>query len=345
MYDKIVVLIPAYEPTLKMIDLLKDLKKYNLDIVVVNDGSKEEYNDIFEEAQKYSIVLKHKNNLGKGAALKTGLKYITKTQKDTLIITVDCDGQHSIKDILKIIDYSLKNPNELVLGKRLRNKKIPIKSKFGNAITRFFYKTITGLDVYDTQTGLRAFSSKLIPFMLKINGDRFEYEMNVLLKCPSNNIKIKEIEIETIYIDNNSHSHFNPIKDSILIYKEIFKFLMSSFISFIIDYITYTILLLITNKLLVSNIIARVISATINFNINKKIVFNNKTKNNKLIIKYFLLAISILIVNTFLLNILVNMFLLNKYLAKILVEIILLFISWIVQKKVIFYESDTNEKS
>lgn len=345
MYDKIVVLIPAYEPTLKMIDLLKKLKKYNLDIVVVNDGSKEEYNDIFEEAQKYSIVLKHKNNLGKGAALKTGLKYIKKIQKDTLIITVDCDGQHSIKDILKIIDYSLKNPNELVLGKRLRNKKIPIKSKFGNAITRFFYKTITGLDVYDTQTGLRAFSSNLIPFMLKISGNRFEYEMNVLLKCPSNNIKIKEIEIETIYIDNNSHSHFNPIKDSILIYKEIFKFLMSSFISFIIDYITYTILLLITNKLLISNIIARVISATINFNINKKIVFNNKTKNNKLIIKYFLLAISILIVNTFLLNILVNMFLLNKYFAKILVEIILLFISWIVQKKVIFYESDTNEKS
>lgn len=337
MYDKIIVLIPAYEPTITFLDLLKDLKKYNLKVIVVNDGSGPEYENIFKKASNYAHVIEHSENKGKGRALKTGLEYINKNiQKDYVVVTIDCDGQHSIADALKISNYALENPELLVLGKRLRSKKTPLRSKVGNAITRFFYRITTGLDVYDTQTGLRAFSKKLVPFMLKIDGERFEYEMNVLLKSALNKIKIKEIEIETIYLDNNSHSHFKTIRDSILVYKEIFKFLTSSLISFSIDYLAYTSFLLLTNKLLLSNIIARIISATINFNINKKLVFNNKKKETKQITNYILLAVIILTLNSILLTLLVNTFLINKYLAKILVEILLLFFSWIIQKKIIF---------
>ena len=137
---------------------------------------------------------------------------------------MDCDGQHTIKDALKLGEYTLNNNEELVTGKRLRNKITPLRSKIGNSITRFVYRTITGLDVYDTQTGLRAFSDKLVPLMLEIEGERFEYEMNVLLTCSTKKIKITEIQIDTIYIENNSGSHFNSVKDSIKIYKEIFKY-------------------------------------------------------------------------------------------------------------------------
>jgi len=336
MQKNIFVLIPAYEPTEKLIELSKELKKHNLNIIVINDGSNSDYNKIFEKTKKYALVLQHEINKGKGAAIKTGLQYINDNNKDYIVATVDCDGQHSVKDTLRLIEYSKLHHNELVLGKRLRNKKIPLRSRIGNGITRFIYKITTGLDVYDTQTGLRTFTDKLVPTMLNIKGERFEYEMNVLLECARNNIKIKEIDIETIYINNNSGSHFNPLKDSFEIYKEIFKFLSSSFICFIIDYLLYSVLIIFTNKITLSNIFSRIISATINFSLNKNIVFKNKDKCYKQIIKYTVLAIFVLIVNTLILNLLINYIFINKFLAKIIVEIFLLILSWIVQKKIIF---------
>ena len=337
MNNKILILIPAYEPTTSFIDLLKKLKKENLSTIVVNDGSDLSYDKIFSTANKYATVLKHNINKGKGAALKTGIQYISDNYKeDYIIVTMDCDGQHTIKDALKLGNYVLENNSELVLGKRIRSEKTPLRSKIGNGITRFFYRAITGLDVYDTQTGLRAFSNKLIPLMLEIEGERFEYEMNVLLKCCQQKIKITELEIETIYIDNNSHSHFHTIKDSILVYKEIFKFLSASLGCFLIDYILYTILILTTNKLIISNIIARIISSMANYNLNKKLVFESKTKGFKPVIKYFLLAIIILLLNNTILYLFVDYLSLNKYLAKILTEIILITLSWKVQKNLVF---------
>ena len=172
--------------------------------------------------------------------------------------------------------------------------------------------------------------------MLEIEGERFEYEMNVLLECSRNKIKITELVIETIYIDNNSHSHFNTVKDSILIYKEIFKFLTVSLLSFIIDYLLYGIMIIFTNNLILSNVSARVVSATVNFNLNKRKVFKNTDRDYKQVIKYILLAGFILVFNTIILNIFVNEFLINKYVAKILTEILLITISWLVQKKLIF---------
>lgn len=225
MKEKLIILIPAYEPTTKLLDLLKKLKKENLTTIIVNDGSNNTYDEIFNEAKKYAYILKHDVNKGKGRALKTGIEYIQKNfNKDYVIITMDCDGQHTIKDALKLGEYTLNHNEELVTGKRLRNKTTPLRSKIGNSITRFVYRTITGLDVYDTQTGLRAFSNKLVPLMLEIEGERFEYEMNVLLTCSTKKIKITEIQIDTIYIENNSGSHFNSVKDSIKIYKEILKY-------------------------------------------------------------------------------------------------------------------------
>lgn len=226
MKEKIIILIPAYEPTIQFIELLKKLKKEKLNTVVVNDGSDNTYDEIFNKAKDYATILKHDVNKGKGRALKTGIEYINKKyKKDYVIITMDCDGQHTIKDALKLGEYALNHNQELVTGKRIRNEKTPLRSKLGNAITRFVYRTITGLDVYDTQTGLRAFSNKLTPLMLEIEGERFEYEMNVLLTCSSRKIKITEIQIDTIYIENNSGSHFHSIKDSFKIYKELLKYI------------------------------------------------------------------------------------------------------------------------
>lgn len=220
-----IALIPSYKPNDNLINLVKELSKNNFEIIVIDDGSGVLYKDIFDKISNKTKVISYLPNKGKGHAIKTGLKYIKDNYfNDYVVVTLDCDGQHTIKDTIKITDEAQNNKNTIIIGKRLRDKKIPLRSKIGNSITRFIFRTITGIDIYDTQSGLRAFSNKLTDLLLDIEGNRYEYEINVLLKCCKYNINIKEIEISTIYIDNNSNSHFNPIKDSIKIYKEIFKY-------------------------------------------------------------------------------------------------------------------------
>ena len=331
---KIVVLIPSYEPDEKLIKLVKKIK---YDTVVVNDGSNNSYDNIFNEVKEHAKVISYKENMGKGYALKKGLKYIKdKYKSNYIVVTMDSDGQHSVSDIEKLVNKV--EYNTLILGKRLRGYSTPLRSYLGNSITRLIYRLVSKKDIYDTQTGFRAFNNTLTDYMLNIPGNRYEYEMNVLLYL--NDIKVIEEEIETIYIENNKNSHFDGIKDSIRIYKQIIKFASISIISFIIDYILYTLFTMFINITL-SNVIARLISATFNYSMNKRVVFNDNNKLYKSLSMYTLLAIFILILNTIILNIFVNIGI-NIYVSKLITEMILFIISYLIQKNIIFKESDNN---
>ena len=188
---KKIILIPSYEPDIELLDLIKKINRNEFDIIIVNDGSSKYYDNIFKQLPSYIKLISYKDNMGKGYALKRGLKYIKDNYNgDYIIVTMDSDGQHTIKDAKKLVNYIEKFPNNLVLGKRIRNNNTPLRSKIGNNIIRFIYKVLTNLDIYDTQTGLRAFSNKLVDCYLKIPGNRFEYEMNVLLYSKEYNISI-----------------------------------------------------------------------------------------------------------------------------------------------------------
>ena len=345
---KIIALIPAYEPEENMLDLLENIKKdTDMDIVVVNDGSSDDCKDIFSKAKEFAKVLEHEVNKGKGRALKTGLNYINDNYKgEYIVVTMDADGQHTIEDALKICDLVKKSPDILVLGKRFFGEDVPLRSRFGNAMTRLVYKIATGVKVYDTQTGLRAFSYKLVPLMLEIKGERYEYEINVLMECSKNNIEIKEIDIATIYINNNSGSHFNVFKDSYRIYKEIFKFCAASIICFLVDYALYCIGLVFTVSLgkglstVVSNVFARIVSSVLNFTLNKKVVFKRKGNTLKLAISYFMLALCILAGNTIVLKMFVEFFNIDTKIAKLITELIFFIISWFIQKFLIFKKKE-----
>ena len=117
---------------------------------------------------------------------------------------MDADGQHRMADAMKICSAARNRPDALVLGGRRFTGGVPLRSRFGNAVTRFVYRMSTGLNVCDTQTGLRSFHIQLLPRMLEIPGERYEYEMNVLLELAKARTPIIEEEIETIYLDNNS---------------------------------------------------------------------------------------------------------------------------------------------
>lgn len=340
--QKITVLIPAYEPDKIILSLVQKLYDENYHIIIVNDGSGPAYKEIFNDLEFFSTVLSHEKNRGKGQALKTGLTYIQKhCRKDSVVVTIDCDGQHSITDMQKVCAFAMAHPDTLILGSRMFNQNVPKRSQFGNTITRMVYRFFTGVNVYDTQTGLRAFGFGLIPFFLGIDGERYEYEMNVLLECSKKHVAIHEIPIQTIYYDNNSGSHFNAVSDSIKVYGKIFKFAASSLTGFVVDYSLYTVLVITTASMgaisiPLSNVCARIVSAGVNFTMNKKLVFQNDDSMIKTGIQYFSLAAGILAGNTFLLSLLTGPIGMNKFVAKIFTELTFFVLSWLVQRYVIF---------
>lgn len=221
----IIILIPSFNPTNILIEYVEDLYKNGFKkILIIDDGSKDK--QIFNEIKKldYCIVLTHQINLGKGAAIKTGFRYYTRNLKDKYkgIITLDDDKQHNIKDALKLIKSI--DSESLILGSRNFNLKIvPFKSKMGNKITSFMFKLIYKKKINDTQTGLRFYPNQLVEKLCYLDGNRFDFETNVLIYCIKKKINIIEITIDTIYIDKNKSSRFKPFEDSIKIYKIFFK--------------------------------------------------------------------------------------------------------------------------
>lgn len=343
MRRKTFALIPAFEPTMELVKLVKELVEHNFTIVVVDDGSKHEFQPVFDDVAKYGTVLHQEGNQGKGCALKTGMRYINEQRKEPgLIVTLDADGQHTVADALKVIRAAGEQPEALTIGSRSFSGNVPKRSQFGNSLTRKVYALFTGVKVQDTQTGLRAFGSEMIPYFIGIEGSRYEYEMNVLMECAKDKVPILEQQITTIYLDNNTGSHFRTVRDSIRIYGNIFKFAASSFLGFVVDYLLYSILVIVLGGLQpsfyvpVANVTARIVSASVNFTVNKRFVFKNNDGILKTSIQYFLLAAGIMTCNTVLLSILVSVLGWNKFGAKILTELLFFTMSWIVQKHLIF---------
>ena len=347
---KNVILIPAYQPDFRLNSLIDELNRALVAsvIVVVNDGSKPSCNEVFEKASKqdHVIVLTHDVNQGKGRALKTALEYCQKRNDLDLFVTVDADGQHQTKDIINVLKGAEAYPEALVLGSRsFDESQVPLKSKLGNKITRLITSYLIGQKITDTQTGLRAFGRPAMEKFLKVPGERYEYEMNMLLYCGKLNIPIKEVVIETIYIDDNSASHFNPLLDSIRIYRQILTFSLISLLSTGLDIGVFT-LFVYTLKgvdvILYATVIARLISVNFNFLMNKTVVFKSKQQWFEHMWKYYTLALFQMLTSYFLVKSVYTLFEKNVVLIKIAVDITLFLVSYQIQKLVIF-RKDSNE--
>ena len=219
-----IAVIPAYNPDSKMIDVISSLKLHGYTVVVVNDGSDPEFDGTFDSADEADTIIKHKENLGKGCALKTGLGFVRDNFKPPYIVaTVDADGQHKTGDVLTVTRAARSNPGTLIIGSRKLGNEAPFRSRSGNFITRTVLHAVTPVTVFDTQSGLRAFDSSLIDLMVQIDGERYEYEMQVLIELTKRSIPIKEIWIKAVYIGDNNTSHFRTWYDAGRIYRVIFK--------------------------------------------------------------------------------------------------------------------------
>ncbi len=351
--EKLAVIIPSLDPDEKLLRTVKGLIEIGFnDIILVNDGSKEENLKFFPDTEKYPecTILTHKVNKGKGAGLKTAFRYVLENRPDLAgVITADGDGQHTPEDILACGKMMLCEKDAVILGCRdFSGEDVPPRSRFGNKTTSGVLHLFCGMKISDTQTGLRAFPYCHLEEMLDVKGERFEYETNMLLAFKQKGIRYLEKKIQTVYIEENKTSHFRPVRDSIRIYRFIFSFVLSSVLASVVDatafYILLRVLPLGKALELVSAFIARVISSVTNFTVNKTKVFGSKGKIGKTLLKYYALAIPQIAVSTglyYLVKYLLSLAGLNygeeiATVIKVVIDTILFFISFRIQQNWVF---------
>lgn len=347
MLDNIYIIIPSLNPDNKLKKTVEGMLNTGFShILLVDDGSDSEHKKYFPEENESVTVLTHKTNLGKGAALKTAFNYILDNVPDACgVITVDGDGQHTPEDTLKCADELEKKNGAVILGCRdFSGKDVPKRSRFGNKTTSFVFKLLCGISVSDTQTGLRAFPRSVLSELIKIKGERFEYETNMLLVLSRKGISFKEVKISTVYLEENASSHFRPIRDSIRIYHFILSFFMSSAISTVIDIVLFYILSRIlsdslgTATVLAATVLARAVSSFTNYIINKQKVFNSEKIENS-VLKYYALAIPQMLVSALIVTILKSIFTAGSFVStiiKMIVDTVLFFISYRIQNCWVF---------
>jgi len=333
------VLIPAYNPNETLLEVTKSLIQHGVQhILIVNDGSTLECAHIFESLENLEQckVIHHAVNLGKGRAIKTGLNYIYLTFEDAPgIITADADGQHLTKDILKVAETFLKNPHALVMGARKFDSRTPLRSLLGNVITKYIFRFLIGKKISDTQSGLRCIPRNAVPRFIKMEGEKYDYEMNMLISTKINAMNVIEEQISTVYIDNNKASHFNPLIDSMMIYFLLIRFSFSSLFASMIDFIIFAVIYSLSRNILAAMVFARLVAGNINFFVNRKLVFYSKEKVTVTIVKYYVLfvalgALAFISVRT------MADFGINVLFAKILTETVLFIASFSIQRDFIF---------
>lgn len=274
---QIAYLIPAFQPSGRLIELVEVLsKRADGPIVVVNDGSSADGAPIFARLRQIPnvAVLEHAINLGKGAAIKHGINHLLVTYPDIKgIVTADADGQHAVDDILRVAEALRRNPKVLVLGAREFGPQTPLRSKFGNSISKVVYRFLLGLKLQDTQTGLRGLPVDLARHSLAIRSNRYEFEIEQLALSASLGVPIEEVPIRTIYENNNASSHFDPFLDSARIYFVVIRYALSSVATSVVDLIAFAVLISTLPNVLAANLGSRALALGVQFALLKSFVF------------------------------------------------------------------------
>ncbi len=276
----ILFLFPSYQPTVLFCELLERLRRTDPSpFVVVDDGSGPAYSELFQRAGRVSdtVVLKNAINLGKGAALKHGINHVLVNHPDCIgVVTADADGQHAADDILKVANELRSRPTEVIFGSRDFKRDVPFRSKIGNFVSRYIYRFLIGLNLSDTQTGLRGIPRRLMELSLAIRSNRYEFETEQIIAARAAGLKFREVPIRTVYIDDNSGSHFNPVLDSFRIYFVLLRYAVSSLTTALTDLLIFYILTANGMALLGANMSARAVALWIQFMLLKKYVFKSK---------------------------------------------------------------------
>lgn len=273
----IVFLIPSYQPTDILPGLLEELRRVNTaPIVVVDDGSGPAYAAIYDRVRQMAdvTVLANAVNLGKGAALKHGMNHVLVHHPDCIgVVTADADGQHAVSDIMHVTEALQADPDKVAFGVRAFDTEVPLRSRFGNTVSRHIYRFLIGIDLSDTQTGLRAIPRRLMELCLSIRANRYEFETEQLVVIKANRMPVREIPIQTIYIESNRDSHFRPLRDSARIYFVLLRYSIASIVTEMADLAVFATVMAASSDLVWSNVIGRLVALWVQFMLLQSFVF------------------------------------------------------------------------
>lgn len=350
---KSIIIIPALNPPVSLLSYVQELTEAGAEqIVLINDGSSPEKAAVFHQLEAFPscTILTHPVNLGKGRALKDAFSYILSREdwQGKPVITADSDGQHLPCDIIRLDErmeeLSSRENEFLVLGCRnFHQKQVPFRSRFGNLLTCSLFRLLYGADISDTQTGLRGISQSLLSRLCMLDGERFEYEMNMLTWAALSKIHMESIEIATVYLDNNAESHFNPLTDSIKIYRILFgtflKYGLSSILSALIDLSVFTIAIWLLppagGQILAATVIARIGSSLFNYWCNRRFVFGDKGSARESLPKYYALCAAVMLCSAGLVR-LFSFLPVPLTLVKLVVDSVLYLVNYRIQRRFIF---------
>jgi len=337
----IALLIPAKEPEARLVELAGTLSSSGFGLVLIlDDGSSAASRPVFDALQPLHLrLLRHAVNLGKGRALKTLFNCVLDEYPDILgVVTADADGQHTVADILHVAE-ALVSSGKPVLGSRTFGAGVPLRSKFGNVLTGYIFAFVTGSKLRDTQTGLRGLPTSLLPELMTLDGEHYEYEMTVLAHLCREGNRPMEVPIATVYIENNRSSHFNPIRDSMRIYFVLARFFASSLVAAGIDYLGFSLAFAATQNILAAVAIGR-LSSLVNFALNKRFVFRSASPLGVTLWRYYALVLAVGGLSYGLIGALHRYFGWNVYAAKVPVDLILSLVSFSIQRTFVFRRSE-----
>ena len=283
------ILIPAYKPGESLTVLVHTLLGLGIrHVIVVNDGSGAEFHDRFAGISLPGVdLVEHAVNLGKGAALKTGLNYaLVKFPECRGVVTADADGQHHPADIVRVARRLADNPTVLVMGVRSFGGTAPLRSRLGNDVTRVLMRVVIGQNLADTQTGLRGIPASLIPHLLRINSAGYEFELDMLIACKHQDFPMVQEPIRTIYLEDNKSSHFHPIFDSMRIYFLLFRFSVLSILTAVIDNLVFALTYRRTGNIAQSQVTARLVAMVFNYVGASRMVFHSQQRHSVVVPKY-----------------------------------------------------------
>ena len=334
------ILIPAYRPGEALATVVAELRRaYSGAIVIVDDGSGPEFQEAFDRLRCICgvAILSHAANLGKGAALKTGIGYIAAKWPDVRgIVTADADGQHHPEDILRIRQTYLASADALVLGARAFDGAIPMRSRFGNSATRAAVRLLVGRNLHDTQTGLRAIPASLWPTLTGIRSPRYEFELEMLIAAKHRNTPIVEHRVRTIYEAGNRSSHFNPLLDSMRIYFVLLRFSAISLLTSAIDNAMFIAAFWFSSRLLLAQICGRALAVSFNYGVVRRAVFHSDQKHALVLPRYLTLVLASGSLSYGGIALLTTRLHMPVIAAKIVAETMLFFVNFAVQRDVVF---------
>ena len=344
---RVAVLIPAYRPAEPLLDVIGALANSGVEaIVVVDDGSGPAWEPIFERVREFPKVhlLRHATNLGKGAALKTGMEHVLSELLNCIgVITADADGQHHPDDILSVARTLADKPDQLVLGARLFDGPVPLRSRVGNAVTRTVFRTLVGQDLQDTQTGLRGVPRAMIPDLLRIDSNGYEFELDMLLVAKHQGRPVIQRTIRTIYEPGNKSSHFNPLLDSLKTYAVLLRFTSVSIVTALLDNLVFFLAYSQVHNILVSQVAARSVAIAFQFTAARRVVFLSHGRAGIQFAKFLSLALAHAVVSYAMIRGLVDGRGLGVVFAKPLAEGLLFIASFVLQREFVFSRSSETE--